>query len=81
MLSQTQYEPEKQDKHQHDIAENSESVDVFSTEEFTDIPSQLSPDNNKNMLGFLDSFNDGFAFIVNTMVFLTLYFQKTCQIL
>jgi hypothetical protein len=67
MLSPTQHESEIQNKFKSDVAEKSEYLEVFSTAEYTAISSQTLPHNNKNMLSFLDSFNDSFAFIANTV--------------
>jgi hypothetical protein len=67
MLSQTQGEPKIQDKLQPDVAQNNEYLETVSTKDFTAISSEISPHNNKNMFRLLDSFNDSFAFIANTV--------------
>ena len=66
-LSQTQYEQDKSGNYEQEIVEKYECVDTFSTEEFAVIQPQ-TPQHNKKILGrFLDSFNDSFALVVNTM--------------
>jgi hypothetical protein len=59
MLSQTQDE--------NKIADKCEYVDTLPTENFAVIQPQTPAQNQKKLGRFLDSFNDSFAFVVNTM--------------
>ncbi len=59
MLSQTQ--------HEQKIADKCKYLDTFATEEFAVIQPQTPTHNQKKIGRFLDSFNDSFAFVVNTM--------------
>ncbi|AFY99579.1 hypothetical protein [Calothrix sp. PCC 6303] len=73
ILSPIQYESQIQDSLKSNRGDKSEDIEVFSTAEYAAIPSKIQPQSNKNMLTFLDSFNDSFAFIANmvgTVLFL-----------
>ena len=67
MLSQTQYEQDKPGNYEPEIADKCEYVDTFPTEDFVVIQLPIPTHKNKKLSRCLDSFNDGFAFVVNTM--------------
>lgn len=66
-LSQTQYEQDNPGNYEQEIVEQCECVDTFSTESFAVIQPQTPQQNKKNMGRLLDSFNNSFALVVNTM--------------
>lgn len=68
-LSQAQYQQEKPEKYEQKIAEKyDEYVDTSLSNGYcTVIQPQTQPYNKKIMGRLLDSFNDGFTLVVNTM--------------
>jgi hypothetical protein len=67
VLSSNQYKKQVQNNSQFDVVRQDKLLGLLSTGKSQDISSQILPHKNKNALGFLDSFNDSFAFMANTV--------------